>query len=250
MSRRKLSLVVAMMLLAGAPAAATSLEEAEQAIRERRFESAAEILEVLSQQGDPNAQYRLGSMYRTGRGVPMNHGIAISWLLRSAKGGNWHAQYSLGTMYQNGWGVAADRDEAVNWYRTAALRGHALAAERLRQGNPEAFAPSVAPGVPGDNISDGGTEVSFFRVSWFDPDVFQEHMDTIGMRVDLYKSIRVLDSFNVDRLGGAITGSRIFNETVTARSVMNSTIAASGTARLGFVRLGFARIVGAFRIRG
>ena len=123
MSGRKLSAAVAILLLAGAPATASNLEEAEQAIRERRFEHAAEILEVLAQEGDVNAQYRLGSMYRTGRGVPMNHGIAVSWLLRSAEGGNWHAQYSLGTMFQNGWGVEADRDQAVSWYRKAAEQG-------------------------------------------------------------------------------------------------------------------------------
>jgi outer membrane protein insertion porin family len=58
-----------------------------------------------------------------------------------------------------------------------------------------------------------GTEFSYYRVSVFDPDIFRQHMDTIGARVDLYKSIRILDSFNVDRLGGAITMSRIFNET-------------------------------------
>ncbi len=58
-----------------------------------------------------------------------------------------------------------------------------------------------------------GTEFSYYRISLFDPDVFRQHMDTIGMRVDLYKSIRILDSFNVDRLGGAVTLSRIFDET-------------------------------------
>ena len=58
-----------------------------------------------------------------------------------------------------------------------------------------------------------GTEFSYYRISLFDPDVFRQHMDTIGMRVDLYKSIRILDSFNVDRLGGAVMLSRIFDET-------------------------------------
>lgn len=58
-----------------------------------------------------------------------------------------------------------------------------------------------------------GTEVSYFRLSWIEPDIFEEHMDTIGLRVDGYKTLRVLDSYNTHNLGTAVTFSRIFDET-------------------------------------
>jgi outer membrane protein insertion porin family len=52
-------------------------------------------------------------------------------------------------------------------------------------------------------------------VSLLEPDIFREHMDTIGLRVDAYKTIRVLDSYDTDKIGASLTLSRIFDETTT-----------------------------------
>lgn len=57
-----------------------------------------------------------------------------------------------------------------------------------------------------------GTELSTFRVSWLEPDVFEEHMDTIGLRIDGYKSIWRRESYDTKRLGAGLTLSRIFDE--------------------------------------
>ena len=57
-----------------------------------------------------------------------------------------------------------------------------------------------------------GTEVSFFRLSWTEPDLFRQHMDTIGLRMDAFKTTRILDTYNTDRVGGAVTVSRNFDD--------------------------------------
>ena len=40
-----------------------------------------------------------------------------------AKQGNADAQYNLGLIYRNGWGVSQDYKTTVKWYRLAAERG-------------------------------------------------------------------------------------------------------------------------------
>ena len=71
-----------------------------------------------------------------------------------------------------------------------------------------------------------GTELSTFRLSWTEPDLFREHMDTIGLRVDGYKTIRVLDSYDTDRVGVGVTVSRIFDENSAIRlSIRDETVA-------------------------
>jgi hypothetical protein len=51
--------------------------------------------------------------------------------MNAAKQGDPEAQYRLGTMYSKGVGVRKDTAEAMKWYRRAASRGHAKARENL-----------------------------------------------------------------------------------------------------------------------
>ena len=133
------------LAIIGGTAGAASLEDAERAVRERRFADAAAIWESLAGEGQPEAQYRLGSLHRSGRGVPADDAKAAEWFLAAAKVGHPKAQYALGTLYQNGWGVEADRAEAVRWYRKAAERGHALAEVKLQEIREASAVESVAP---------------------------------------------------------------------------------------------------------
>jgi len=58
-----------------------------------------------------------------------------------------------------------------------------------------------------------GTELSTFRLSFFEPDIFGQHIDTWGMRVQGYRSLSALDpSYDTDALGMALTLSRNFSE--------------------------------------
>jgi outer membrane protein insertion porin family len=57
-----------------------------------------------------------------------------------------------------------------------------------------------------------GTEISMFRILWFDPDIFRRHHDTIGLKVLGRRQIRRMDGYDTDTLGGALTLSRQFTE--------------------------------------
>lgn len=92
-------------------------------------------------QGDADAQYRLGemyyewsafaSMYRNGEGLPKDNAEALKWFSKAAEQGHKHAQYQLGDMYYFGQAVTKDYKEAMHWYHKAAEQGHAYAQCRL-----------------------------------------------------------------------------------------------------------------------
>ncbi|MEM7204862.1 MAG: outer membrane protein assembly factor [Planctomycetota bacterium] len=60
-----------------------------------------------------------------------------------------------------------------------------------------------------------GTEISTFRVSFYEPDLFGNHLDTIGLRVQGFRSLRILDSFNSDARGLILGLQRNFTENFT-----------------------------------
>ncbi len=80
-----------------------------------------------AEQGNAFAQRRLGVMYANGRGVPQDDAEAVRWYRKAAEQGDASAQFNLGVMYANGRGVPQDDTEAVRWYRRAAEQGHASA---------------------------------------------------------------------------------------------------------------------------
>jgi TPR repeat protein len=77
--------------------------------------------------GDADAQFSLGVMYRTGRGVPQDDAEAVRWWRLAADQGRASAQYTVGSMYENGRGLPQDPAEAMRWYRLAADQGVAWA---------------------------------------------------------------------------------------------------------------------------
>ncbi len=79
-------------------------------------------LRLLCEQGDANAQFSLGAMYRNGLGVPQDEAEAVGWWRKAAEQGNTKAQYNLGVMYGNGEGVPQDYVQAHMWYNLAASR--------------------------------------------------------------------------------------------------------------------------------
>ena len=95
------------------------------------FATALENWRPLAEQGDANAQFNLGLMYATGRGVLQDDAEAVRWYRMAAEQGNAIAQSNLGVMYVNGQGVLQDYAEAVRWYRLAAEQGDARAQANL-----------------------------------------------------------------------------------------------------------------------
>ena len=75
--------------------------------------------------------------------------------LQEAKQGNSNAQFDIGSMYKNGRGVSQDRSKAIEWYRKAAAQDNQKAATRLKllQANEERFKRELANAANGNKES-------------------------------------------------------------------------------------------------
>jgi len=70
-------------------------------------------------QGDVNAQCRLGACYATGEGVLKDDVEAAKWYRKAADQGYDKAEYFLGICYAEGQGVPKDYVEAYKWLNLA-----------------------------------------------------------------------------------------------------------------------------------
>jgi len=92
------------------------------------------------------AQYYLGLMYDSGRGVPRDLQEAIRWYAKAATAGNAEAQNSLGRSLWYGWGgFAKDYQQAMHWFRKAAEQGHVDSQVRLGHAYEEGEGVQVNP---------------------------------------------------------------------------------------------------------
>ena len=76
--------------------------------------------ENLAENGDAEAQYNLGNLYRVGHGFTENDKTAVKWYTFAAKQGHASAQYFLGWMYADGEGVIQDNVRAHMWLNISA----------------------------------------------------------------------------------------------------------------------------------
>jgi TPR repeat protein len=86
-----------------------------------------------AERGNVMAAYGMGWMYQEGRGVPQDDARALAWYRQAAEQGDAKAQYAVGWMYEKGHGVPRDKAEAVDWYRKAAKQGNSLAQSALEK---------------------------------------------------------------------------------------------------------------------
>jgi TPR repeat protein len=78
---------IILMLRFATPVAAGPLEDADAAIKRRDYATAVRLIRPLAEQGDANAQYKLGVFYDNGLGVPQDKVSAYMWLNLSASQG-------------------------------------------------------------------------------------------------------------------------------------------------------------------
>jgi TPR repeat protein len=78
-----------------------------------------------AQHGDPNAQFQMGELYMSGRGVEQDPAAAAEWYWAAADQGDAVAASNLGVLYANGWGVPQSDLEAAELFRKAADAGDA-----------------------------------------------------------------------------------------------------------------------------
>ena len=95
------------------------------------YVEAAKWFRLAAAQGTARAQYELGYLYYSGRGVPQDYAAAAElFRLAAVQEGSKAqagAQFFLGVMYENGEGVTQNYAQAVMWYRRAAAQGYPFA---------------------------------------------------------------------------------------------------------------------------
>ena len=122
-----------------------SMAEIEKLIRLRDYPQAASHLENLAAIGNPEAQYRLASLYRAGKGVSKDLGKATELHYQSALTGYANAQYSYGQLVEKADNAPESLNEAIDWYQKAAAQGHELAVLKLKQ--LEEYIAAQDPGI-------------------------------------------------------------------------------------------------------
>lgn len=85
----------------------------------------------LAEQGDAEAQFRLGKRYYNGDGIEKDYAEAVKWWFKSAKLENNKAQYNLGVCYYNGKGVNKNKAEAVRLWHKSVEQGNVKAQDIL-----------------------------------------------------------------------------------------------------------------------
>ena len=145
---KRLALAI-VFVLGFAPPAWADFQAGVAAYNRGDYATAFREMEPLAEQGFAGAQFNLGVLYLTGRGVPQDHTEAVRWFRRAAEQDYAGAQFNLGFMYLTGRGVPQDYVKALNWYKKAAEQDDASAQENLGlmyaqgQGVPQDYAEAA-----------------------------------------------------------------------------------------------------------
>jgi tetratricopeptide (TPR) repeat protein len=99
-----------------APAMAQDFDEGLAAFQAGDYATALQEWRPLAEQGYASAQFNLGVMYDSGRGVTQDYAEAVNWYRRAAEQGDSMAQILLSAMYFDGRGVLQDAVLAHMWY--------------------------------------------------------------------------------------------------------------------------------------
>lgn len=121
--------VAALFLLVGANVSvpAGDFEDAFAAYNDGDYATAFRLWQPLAEQGDANAQAKIGVMYHRGEGVLRDSEEAARWFRLAAEQGSANAQTILGSIYIDGDGVPQNYSEAAKWLQLAAEQGYANA---------------------------------------------------------------------------------------------------------------------------
>ena len=113
------------------PGQDTDLEKGKNARSRGEYADAYNILRPLAEQGNAEAQFLIGHMYRTGQGVTKDETEAVRWYRLAAEQGNSDGEYMNGAAYAFGSGVPKDYQQAEEWLLRAAKQGDLQAQESL-----------------------------------------------------------------------------------------------------------------------
>src|SRR5438477_838335 len=99
--------------------------------RKHGFDATLRQIRSAADQGNREAQYKLGQLYDQGFGLPKNQSEAVSWYRKAAGQGLVAAQHDLGVSYTFALGVEQNYAEALKWYQKAADQGLAQSQNNL-----------------------------------------------------------------------------------------------------------------------
>jgi TPR repeat protein len=101
-----------------------TMEDAQISAKGGDIEKAIRIWKEFANQGNSDAQWRLGSCYISGNGVDQDDKKAIELYKKSATQGNGDAQAALGACYIDGVGVSKDTEKGMEFLKKSVLKGN------------------------------------------------------------------------------------------------------------------------------
>jgi localization factor PodJL len=87
------------------------------------LQDAVKFLSQAAEKGQAVAQYRLGTLYERGQGVPVDSAKAMHWYEMAANQGNRKAMHNLAVAYAGGVAGKKNMTEAARWFARAATLG-------------------------------------------------------------------------------------------------------------------------------
>ncbi len=156
MSRPIAACILSLCFVAAAavPARAHCQKGDESVLRGDSAAMSAEASRLMGR-ADAESQYRLGFLYETGAGVPLDVDMAADWYRRAAEQGHAGAQFHLGRLYEFGDCEMQSYETAAAWYAKAAVQGNVLAQNAL------GYLYMNGDGVPQDAV----TAYAYFDVA-------------------------------------------------------------------------------------
>jgi uncharacterized protein len=125
------SLVLAFLMTLSSPVLAQNFDQGYAAYKAGDYGAALKEWQPLAEVGNAEAQYAIGRLYHSGKGVTRDYNKAVKWYALAAEKGNTDAQVSLGVLYKVGLGVPYDPKEAIKWLKLATEQGNAIAQHSL-----------------------------------------------------------------------------------------------------------------------
>ena len=116
-----------LLLLFSTEAWSADFQKGLEAYNKKDYKTALSEWEPIAEEGQAEAQFMLGMMYRNGRGVPQNSKTAAKWWILAAQQGHVKALYNLGQTYFLGISAPKNYKIALYWFTLAAQQGHATA---------------------------------------------------------------------------------------------------------------------------
>ena len=143
--------------VAAGPAAADLLADGATAYEAGDYGEAAKVWRPLADGGDAMAQFNLGLLHETGRGVAEDFAQAAAWYERAALQGLTQAQFNLALLHQTGRGVEKDGTQALYWLEVAARHG-----EGAEQGQAADAAARLAEILLAEDVDNARARVDEF----------------------------------------------------------------------------------------